>query len=217
MTDPTKARIYLAAARHYFEDESFRRYATHPREGCGGLCVLNDETLAGGATVAPTAGEGSLRVIVPLAGCIQYKDDRGNGALVEACQVLSAFVDSKTKFEIRNVYGDRAVRLLNISFSGGKNACGDLQIDNFDLTTFQNQLLPIVSRKDHSLWMGKFDGRREGTLRLGNEGAFVHIVHGAFEVQNRLLETGDGLSVWSTDLLEFEALSNEAIIAVLPF
>lgn len=215
MTDPTKARIYLAGARHYFEDDGFRRFATYPREDCRGLCVLNDETIAGAATLAHTADEGSLRVLVPLAGSIQYKDDDGNGALVEAGQVLSAFVDRGNKFEIKNTYDDRAVRLLHISLADEQHPKSELQIHNFDLNDFQNRLLNIVCRNNHSVWIGKFDGRCEGMLPLGNNRAFVHVVHGAFEVQNRLLETGDGLSLWNASVLEFEALSNEAIIVVL--
>ena len=44
---------------------------------------------------------------------------------------------------------------------------------------------------------------------------FVFIIEGAFEVQNRLLEARDGLSLWNLSKLEFEALSNDAILMII--
>ena len=43
----------------------------------------------------------------------------------------------------------------------------------------------------------------------------VFVIHGAFEVENRLLESRDGLAIWNTDRIELEALSNEAILLLL--
>jgi quercetin 2,3-dioxygenase len=44
---------------------------------------------------------------------------------------------------------------------------------------------------------------------------FVYILEGAFEVQYRLMEKGDGLALLNTRNMEIEALSNDAIILIL--
>jgi redox-sensitive bicupin YhaK (pirin superfamily) len=38
------------------------------------------------------------------------------------------------------------------------------------------------------------------------------VIEGAFEVQDRLLHAKDGLAVWDTNEIDFEALSNDAIL-----
>jgi hypothetical protein len=65
--------------------------------------------------------------------------------------------------------------------------------------------------------IGKFDGRKEGThiVTDAGKGIFVFVIEGAFEVQNRLLQLRDGLALWNTASIEFEALSNDAILLLL--
>ena len=65
--------------------------------------------------------------------------------------------------------------------------------------------------------MGKYDGRREGVFKLTKDThtVFAFVIEGAFEVQNRLLHARDGLGLWNLDEVEFEALSNEAIILLI--
>lgn len=64
------------------------------------------------------------------------------------------------------------------------------------------------------LTIGKFTGREETVYNVSDPraGVFFFVVQGAFEVQYRLLESRDGLSLWSTPEIELEALSNDAII-----
>ena len=60
-------------------------------------------------------------------------------------------------------------------------------------------------------------GREDGVYSLKNpqNGVFVFVIEGAFEVQNRLLEPRDGLAISAVEAIEFEALSNNAIILFL--
>ena len=66
-------------------------------------------------------------------------------------------------------------------------------------------------------FIGQFDGREEAvyTLKDPKNGAFIFVIEGAFEVQNRLLESRDSLALWSVGNLELEALSNNALILLL--
>jgi hypothetical protein len=60
-------------------------------------------------------------------------------------------------------------------------------------------------------------GRQEDIYHLKNpdHGLFVIFIEGAFEVQNRLMEARDGLSLQNPGKLEFESLSNDAIILII--
>lgn len=86
-------------------------------------------------------------------------------------------------------------------------------ISDFNLTNdFLQQLTP-----GNHFYIGKYDGRRDDIYRLSNEaaGVFVFVIEGAFEVQNRLLHPRDGLVLWDLAEVEFEALSNEAMLMLI--
>jgi redox-sensitive bicupin YhaK (pirin superfamily) len=67
------------------------------------------------------------------------------------------------------------------------------------------------------LFIGQYDGRAEGifTSWNPNHSAFIFVIEGAFEVQNRLLERRDGLALRNAEMVEFEALSNGAIVLII--
>ncbi len=60
-----------------------------------------------------------------------------------------------------------------------------------------------------------FKGREEVDFCLRKKGAFTYVIRGAFEVQHRLIETGDGVALWNTSNIEIEALSDNAVILVI--
>lgn len=63
-------------------------------------------------------------------------------------------------------------------------------------------------------FIGLYDGRKEDnyTPQKKNATLFGMVLHGAFEFQNRLMENRDAIVLWDTDELEFEALSEEALL-----
>jgi redox-sensitive bicupin YhaK (pirin superfamily) len=64
--------------------------------------------------------------------------------------------------------------------------------------------------------VGQFEGRTDITFPVPtHRSVFTYVLEGAFEVQNCLLEKGDGLTIQRLDTLEFEALSNDAILLVI--
>ncbi|WP_042722311.1 hypothetical protein, partial [Flavobacterium sp. B17] len=55
-------------------------------------------------------------------------------------------------------------------------------------------------------------GRRIYSLYHSNKIIFGMVINGAFEFQNRLLETRDSILLRDIQILEFEALSENALI-----
>ncbi|MEZ4900467.1 MAG: hypothetical protein R2822_01180 [Spirosomataceae bacterium] len=86
---------------------------------------------------------------------------------------------------------------------------------DFDLR-HKNQLLLLFSGNSQG-FIGQYNGREEGLYNLTNtqHGIFVFVIEGVFEVQNRLLHARDGLSLQNVASIDFEALSNEAILVLL--
>ncbi|WP_207531758.1 hypothetical protein [Desertivirga arenae] len=67
------------------------------------------------------------------------------------------------------------------------------------------------------LSIGSFAGRQEVDYDLQSSSSllFTHVLAGAFEFEGRLLEVGDGLSLWDCETVEVEALSNNAVLIIL--
>jgi quercetin 2,3-dioxygenase len=92
-----------------------------------------------------------------------------------------------------------------------------MQLFNFDLSQ-SNQLHTIITAADLNqpayAYIGKYDGRKKGiySLQNKNNGIYCFVIEGAFEIQDRLLHAKDGLAIWNTDEIDFEALSNGAIL-----
>ncbi len=68
-------------------------------------------------------------------------------------------------------------------------------------------------------FIGIFDGREEGRylLKKSSHKIFAIVINGAFEFQNRLMETRDAILIWDIEELEFEALSEDALILFFEF
>jgi len=106
--------------------------------------------------------------------------------------------------------------LLCCWFSDYPAVSDSATISSFDLEASKNGLVRLFSKERVKGHMGKFSGRQEFVLELDKTHAciFAFVVGGAFEFQNRLLQPKDGLSIDNVSEVEFEALSNGAIILI---
>jgi quercetin 2,3-dioxygenase len=222
--------MYLAAERGHTETETFRSYNTFSsgeneagnKQSCGPLYRLNDETLAGGQSIPLAVEEDTLVVLLPLVGGIVTTGAEENENSVEAGQLQLHYKQAGECIEISNPYNEELVNYLQLCL-----CCKGIQPKHpltlyFDIKTAPNKLVELftVMQKDKLVakaCLGKFDGRAEATYRLLSEqnGVMVFVVQGAFEVENRLLESRDGLALWNTATVEMEALSNEGIVLLL--
>ncbi|RZJ71924.1 hypothetical protein [Flavobacterium sp.] len=65
-------------------------------------------------------------------------------------------------------------------------------------------------------FLGMFDGRQKGEFKTEiSKGLFAFVINGAFEFDDRLLETRDALSISEAENHDFEALSGNAILLVI--
>lgn len=81
----------------------------------------------------------------------------------------------------------------------------------------RNTLLPLCSPAGYPVFIGLYDGRKEGiyTVLQKDRSVFGMVINGAFEFQNRLLETRDALLIAEAETIEFEALSENALLILL--
>ena len=113
---------------------------------------------------------------------------------------------------IKNILTDEDADVLVIKFNK-KITENSYRINHLDLE-IRNKLNFIDTGFSFPGFIGIFDGREVGRyiLKERNNGIFGMVINGAFEFQNRLLENRDAVLIWDIEELEFEALSENAII-----
>ena len=227
-----KAKIYLQEERGLQQADWYRSYYTfnfgnyfnqhkHP---FGRLYMLNEDTVAGGRTLKMAAEEDSFVILLPVTGAIKVADPHGYRQMIHPGCVEVFHALKGDSYEIENPYSDELVNFLQIGLRA-KLPAGFLyeHVIDFDLNSNINQMTSLLrASEDHlvatcSCAIGKFEGRQDMLYQLSTEntGAFVYVIEGAFEVQNRLLHAGDGLALWEAATIEAEALSNDAILLVI--
>ncbi len=80
--------------------------------------------------------------------------------------------------------------------------------------TLKNNAFNISETLKQPNFIGLYNGRAEGyyALKDSNKSIFGMVINGAFEFQNRLMENRDAILLWEIEELEFEALSENALI-----
>jgi len=227
MVQQNKGKIFLAEERGHHETDWFRSFNTfnfgnyqqQHKVPFGPLYVLNDDTLAGGKHISMSVDNGSVIVLIPVVGTIAYTDSAGHANYISAGECLLYATPKGTTFQIGNPYDDELVNFLQIwLYATGVETANEPQIIPFDIVNASNQLVPIpVDHLHCKFGIGKYNGRAESVYQLSHpqNGLFAFVIQGAFEFQYRLLHPRDGLALWEVVEVEWEALSNDAILLVM--
>jgi len=219
------AQIYKSDSRGFFNSDkhncfatfNFEQYQDLSRNAFGSLKILNEVILAPQQRIIREIKSRTNVIILPLFGGIEYKDNLGNTEFLRVDQIRVLAADDELTVEIFNPYKDENVSYLEIEFDMGKQYFKNyFQQYKFDFS-MHNKLHSLFEVERALGFIGLSDGRKQGsfTLRNAKNGIFVFVVNGAFEVEDRLLEAKDGLALKETEKIEWEALSENAILLVI--
>ncbi|WP_353722718.1 hypothetical protein [Dyadobacter sp. 676] len=230
MSLTTDAQIYLEGLRGQFQADGFRSFRTFNfeeyradgREPFGTLEVLNDETLMPECSHELRVGQFCQVILLPMVGAIEIEEKGREPRFINSGEALFLLASPDKHYTVTNPYPGEAINYLEIRIDDGHFLSTPLSssgiIVHFDLGE-NNVLHPVRGYMGSSvqLYIGRYDGRAEGIFTTWNtdHSAFIFVIEGAFEVQNRLLERRDGLAVANAEVVEFEALSNGAILLVM--
>ena len=221
-----KARIFPAANRPGIQTPYVLQFQTvldgiafggSPSDG--GLQKISDDTLRAGIERLVECEADSTVVLIPYVGDLELTDQTLTTRMLPEGEVFAWSVRKGETYAIKNPYQEEAINFFQITFldifpetaKSRPNLTRPIVMDEWP-----DELLPIYER-DSVISIGKYQGRSEGTYRPGKtaSGIFAFVVEGAFEVQNRLLEKRDGLALWNAEEIEFEALSEGAVLLLV--
>nr|WP_322625928.1 hypothetical protein [uncultured Flavobacterium sp.] len=209
------ARIYKAQQRGLYENSNhrweatfnFESYQDASRSPFGALQILNDETLGPKQQLTRNVENGNI-LLIPLVGALEYSLN-GEIAYVETNE--ATWLPAEGNLILRNPYEEELINFLYIVFSHSIVTEAETLSINLDS---RNSLNPFSLPGSIKAKMGLFDGRQEALypIQNPNNGLFVFVIAGAFEVQGRLLEHRDGLALWQLEEADMEALSENAVL-----
>lgn len=230
MLTQTDAQIYLESLRGRFQTEGYRSFRTFnfeeyhaaDREPFGTLEAMNDETLMPECSHTLRVERVCQVILLPVVGAIEVEEKGREPRFVNSGEALFLLASPDEVYTITNPYPDEAINYLQVRIDDGTSLSTPMSLYGitvqFDLSE-KNVLLPVRGHNGSSaqLFIGQYDGREEGifTSWSPDHSAFIFVIEGAFEVQNRLLERRDGLALGNAEAVEFEALSNGAILLII--
>ncbi len=151
----------------------------------------------------------STLIILTLYGKIQMNHLR---KVISPEEVFTLKSIEKFTVTIRNYLNDEKTDLLIIELQS-------LQPENaffFEELNIEkkNTLIPVSKKLEFPNFIGLYEGRKEEIYSLyhSNKIIFGMVINGAFESQNRLLGIRDSILLRDIQTLEFEALSENALI-----
>ncbi len=230
MDTQTQAQIYLADQRgctqtpflrsdHTFNFGAYQQESRHP---FGALQLLNDDSLLAGASLSLTIQQPIDVLLLPIVGGLEYNSELASGFL-EPGQAGVLSLQPGQSYAVSNPYPTETIDLLQVWLTNQK----DVSATGFAETSFDlskknvlHTCMPESVSSPQQVFIGRYDGRAEDTLTTApGQRVFVFVIQGVFEVQNRLLHERDGLSLTAIqhDTVDFEALSNDAILLLIRF
>ncbi len=218
-----EAKIFLSAQRGKTELSWFRSFHSFNlgnfqdanKEHIGKLRVFNDNTLAAGKGMKMQVEKPTEVLVLPLVGGIEFKNSTGYHDFLEVGKTQIFSAEAGMDYEVLNPYKSELINYLEIWIEKENVLTPSTTSVDIDLEK-RNELLPIFSSVKQNAfgYFGKYDGREEGIYEIKNTGScvYVSVIEGAFEVDNKLMEARDGLAIWNANEIEFEALSNDAML-----
>lgn len=145
-------------------------------------------------------------VLIPLVGSFSINNNN-----VQANEIISVSVIKNETIDIKALAEDFSYGLFFIVQQQSNIT------QNIDITLQQNKLskFNLIDKKTN-IYFGLYELRTKDFLTIDKKNNYmIFIISGAFEVNDRLLEVREALLIEDTDLIDFEALSSNALIQII--
>jgi hypothetical protein len=228
MSPHTQAKIYLNDRRACEQTDTLRIYHSlgtqQEKNNLAGLSILDDVTLKGGHEKKFNMADQRTILLLPIVGELHYKVHGEPANIVNAGECQTLLTKIPTGITIKNCYESELINFVIIGFddvpdshTGFQSGAMHDSKSSFDLGISNGRLVKISESAVCRAHLGKFAGRDDHAFSVSEnvKGIFAFVIEGAFEFENRLLEYRDALSLRGFSTIEFEALSENAILLIL--
>lgn len=203
------------------QSKTFRTFNDHSqaypfRQPFGDLLEMNDVFLAPGQQMHFTGEHHEQQFILPVSGMLQYND---GGARYKPLHPEQVMCPDNKDIIIKNTGEKETINFLHWRLKKNMLNTSNSHVHDLNFSDY-DQLVSINPEEiDDDCYgaIGIYKGRTKATYKLHNpgNGLFVFVINGSFEVEDRLMEHRDGLAIWEKEEIEFESLSELAIVLLL--
>lgn len=197
---------------------SFGNYREPHREPFGALHFLNDESLAPQCSFTYRHEHATTVLLLPVVGGADVMLREAEELFVHTEQAACFTVEAGAQYTIANPHERETASFLHIGFRiPQEQHAPRVSSFSFGAGNTLASLEAFDAAQNIRASAGLYSGRAEGAYipQCPENAVFVYIINGAFEVQHCLLEYRDGLALTAPGAVEFEALSENAIVLVL--
>ncbi|MBW3470463.1 hypothetical protein [Arthrospiribacter ruber] len=192
---------------------TYKRSPTEPTRHFGPLRLFREVTVAEQQSEKFIFDEAIQILILPIIGTVQVAcgDDT---YLVAVDESLIIHIPADTAISLVNNYKSSAIHYLVAGF------VYDHPITGFSKFNLQpDKSISLFEYKNENgflnIHIGKWRGRSSGTITPSSKHVFAFVIQGAIEMEDCLLQKADGLAMYGKEIINFEALSSEAIMIFL--
>lgn len=134
---------------------------------------------------------------------------------ISAEQIFTLKSTEANILHLKNNLNDEKADVLLFELKSKKTE-NHFSVEDLNITE-KNKLIQISENIEFPNFIGLYDGRKEEQYSLYQKetSIFGMVINGAFEFQNRLMETRDAILLNEIAELEFEALSENALLIFL--
>lgn len=220
----SQGKIFLSDQRGTIESERIKRHSTFnfesfynpAKEPVGNLYALHDDTLAPGALINFYTREQGYVLILPITGNINYIDEQDNNIDIEVGKSLMAFLEKDSFITLKNPFEDTSINYVIVAVKVEEKQPNSLTLLDIDLSEMNKMNLITPTNRAFKISIGRFKGRGENNYEiLSSSTLYCFVLAGAFEIDGRLLHDRDGIALSATDLIEMEALSDNALLLTI--
>jgi hypothetical protein len=228
MSPHTQARIYLNGRRSCEQTDTLRTYhslgAESKKNNFASLSMLDDVTLKAGHKKKFNVVDQRTIVILTIVGELQFEINGAHANRVDVGECQTLFISAPAEIIVKNCYESELINFIIVGFDDAPDSTTGSVSDaisgfksSFDLSTGNGRLIEISTSEVCCVHLGQFAGRDNlaFSVKENAKGIFAFVIEGAFEFENRLLESRDGLGLRGFLAIEFEALSENAIVLIL--
>lgn len=207
---------------------SFANYYNAERVHFGVLRVLNDDFVEGGQGFGLHPHENMEIISIPLEGDLEHKDNMGNSTIIKHGDIQVMSAGTGVYHSEFNHNKDKAVKFLQIwIFPNKKNVTPRYDQITLKMEDRINRFQQIVSPNtdDDGVWIhqdawfhiGKFDKGNsiEYSLKKEENGLYLFVLSGSFEIDNQIISKRDGLGIENGDSISIKSLSDNAELLIM--
>ncbi|WP_158799944.1 hypothetical protein [Pedobacter sp. L105] len=224
---PSPTKIFLSDNRKVRQSDVCQSLSTFSSgdeknthaNASSGLYVLDDEELAGNASIAIKIEKASYMILLPLTGNLIFTSPEGEKIRIRIGELKVLSLTAGSSVWLTNPFTQDTINYLRICISADQRLNPNISaLFSFNLNRKQNELIDFYTLfSPFSISIGRFKSRQEGVYYKRDQQSrlFTFVIDGAFEFENRLLLTRDGMEVSGIDEVHFEPLSEGSVVLLI--